>query len=81
MTHENISYLYTTADLVVGNPKAKPPIPRKVPLSHEKLRLMVNAGEFPPPIKIGNRNYWRPSDVEAWIDQKAMEAQGVSTND
>lgn len=77
---ENTSYLYTTNDLVVGDPCANPPVPRKVPLSAEKLRQLINAGDFPPPLKIGNRNYWRPADIEAWINRKAQEAMGVKNN-
>ena len=27
---------------------------------------------FPKPIKIGRRNYWREADMIAWLDQQVM---------
>lgn len=31
--------------------------------------------DFPPPLKIQGRNYWRLRDLEAWIDR---QAEGVA---
>lgn len=73
---ENAPYLLTVNDLVVGNPNAKPPQKPLLPISKEKLRQLINAKDFPAPLKIGTRNYWRPEDVQAWKDKKANEAKG-----
>ena len=70
---------YTTTDLV-GNRNKESQARRKLPISAEKLRKMVKAGEFPKPIKIGNRNYWRPACVDAWIESKEREAQEGSND-
>jgi len=67
------SVLLSTTN-ILGDPKAEPPIKAIIPVSHEKLRTMINDGEFPQPIKIGNRNFWRSSDVATWIEKKALEA-------
>jgi len=32
-----------------------------------KLRHMIIAGEFPEPIKFGNRKRWKQSEVYQWV--------------
>jgi predicted DNA-binding transcriptional regulator AlpA len=39
-------------------------------LHHPKL-------DFPKPIKIGRRNYWRETELSAWLDRQAEEARGA----
>ena len=39
-----------------------------VGFKQSKLRHMVIAGEFPAPMKLGNRNRWKQSTVHAWIE-------------
>ena len=34
-----------------------------------KLRHMVIAGDFPPPMKIGGRNRWKQSVVFKWVEE------------
>ncbi|WP_339678258.1 hypothetical protein [uncultured Zhongshania sp.] len=64
----NSPRLLTANDLFRGKPNAEPPQYPLVPFSKEKARQMINAGEFPAPIKIGNRNYWHSTTIDAWID-------------
>lgn len=33
-----------------------------------------NAGTFPPPIVLNKRNYWRRSDVQGWLDERAAQS-------
>lgn len=33
---------------------------------------------FPTPIKIGQRNYWRESDVIAWMDSLQADAEAAA---
>jgi predicted DNA-binding transcriptional regulator AlpA len=37
-------------------------------VSRVTLHKWVMCGKFPPPVKVGLRNCWRESVVEAWID-------------
>lgn len=50
--------------------KAKrPDVPAPVPFSSATLWRKVKAGEFPKPIKLGERiTAWRVGDVRKWID-------------
>jgi predicted DNA-binding transcriptional regulator AlpA len=38
-----------------------------VGFKQSKLRNMIIAGEFPEPIKIGNRKRWKQSEVYQWV--------------
>lgn len=33
---------------------------------------MLSRGEFINPVKIGNKNYFKTEDIEAWIDSKMI---------
>lgn len=48
-----------------------------VGFSRSKIRVMLAAGEFPKPLKLGRSVRWRIADVHRWIDQQAT-AQGVA---
>ncbi|WP_386692522.1 MULTISPECIES: helix-turn-helix transcriptional regulator [unclassified Lonepinella] len=45
-------------------------------LSRAKLYTMANAGEFPPPLKLGRALRWRVSTVKNWLDQQEQTTQG-----
>ena len=34
--------------------------------------------DFPKPIKIGRRNYWRETELADWLDRQAEEARGCA---
>lgn len=38
-----------------------------VGFKQSKLRRMIIDGEFPEPIKIGNRKRWKQSEVYQWV--------------
>ena len=40
-----------------------------VGFKQSKLRHMVIAGEFPAPMKLGNRNRWKQSVVYKWVEE------------
>ncbi|MGL4859915.1 MAG: helix-turn-helix transcriptional regulator [Enterobacteriaceae bacterium] len=41
------------------------------------LQEMVNAGEFPKPVRIGLRRVgWLETDVNEWLKQRIAESQG-----
>lgn len=42
-----------------------------IPVSDMGLWRWLRAGKFPAPIKFNGRNYWRASEVQAWIDARA----------
>lgn len=50
---------------------------KKVGLCKQQLQLLINAGEFPGPIKLGGADSravgWVESEVDAWIEQKIAE--------
>lgn len=46
------------------------------PWSARKIRYMVEAGEFPAPIKnCGKTNWWRASDIDAFIKTLSSETK------
>jgi prophage regulatory protein len=48
-----------------------------VPVGKSTLYLMMAAGEFPKPKKLGGRAAaWSKAEVEAWIAEKLSNAQG-----
>jgi|14BtaG_2_1085337.scaffolds.fasta_scaffold325901_2 predicted DNA-binding transcriptional regulator AlpA len=40
-----------------------------VGFKQSKLRRMIIAGEFPEPIKFGNRKRWKQSEVYRWVSE------------
>lgn len=48
-------------------------------ISRAHLYQLIKRGEFPQPIKIGNRTIaWPAQAIEAWIAERAAAAQGVA---
>ncbi|HEX7342163.1 MAG TPA: AlpA family phage regulatory protein [Rhodanobacteraceae bacterium] len=57
---------------IVGNPKAKPPVPAIFPVSRSTWWAGVRAHRYPAPVKLGRRTTaWRVEDIRALIDATA----------
>jgi prophage regulatory protein len=53
---------------IIGNPKAKPPIPPIIPVKKSCWWAGVKSGRFPKPLKLGPRmTVWRSSDIVALL--------------
>jgi prophage regulatory protein len=37
---------------------------------------LVRAGDFPKPVKIGNRNHWVETEIDQYIEAKLAERDG-----
>ncbi|BDY03814.1 AlpA family phage regulatory protein [Ferrimonas sp. YFM] len=40
-----------------------------VPFSRTRIYLMRRKGEFPEPVRIGGRNYWKESSIQKWLSE------------
>lgn len=59
---------------IIGNPKAKPPIPALIPVSKSTWWNGVASGRFPKPIKLGPRTTaWRVEDIRSFIQMSTNE--------
>lgn len=57
---------------IVGNSKAKPPIPPLIPVSKSTWWLGVKEGRYPQPVKLSTRTTaWRIEDIRALIEALA----------
>ncbi len=55
---------------IIGNPRAKPPVPAIVPISKSAWWGGIKSGRYPKPVKIGPRTTaWRIEDIRALIAQ------------
>lgn len=55
---------------IIGNPRAKPPVPAIVPISKSAWWGGIKSGRYPKPVKIGPRTTaWRVEDIRALIAQ------------
>ena len=56
---------------IIGNPKAKPPIPAIIPVSRSTWWQGVKDGRYPQPVRtLGQRiTAWRAEDIRALIEQ------------
>ena len=54
---------------IIGNPKAKPPIPAIIPVSKSTWWEGVKTGRYPQPVRsLGRRiTAWRVEDIQALI--------------
>ena len=54
---------------IIGNPKAKPPIPPIIPVSKSTWWAGVKSGRYPRPVKLGPRvTAWTVESVRALIE-------------
>ena len=57
---------------IIGNAKAKPPIPAIIPVSKSTWWAGVKTGRYPRPVKISERSTaWRAEDIRAFIERAA----------
>ncbi len=49
---------------IIGNKKAKPPIPPMIPIGHTKWYNGIKSGIFPRPVHVGRTALWRGSDID-----------------
>ncbi len=57
---------------IVGDFKAKPPIPALIPIGKSSWWLGVRSGKYPKPVKLGPRTTaWRVEDIRALIESAA----------
>jgi predicted DNA-binding transcriptional regulator AlpA len=60
---------YVRLPQIVGDPKAKPPVPAVIPVSKSTWWSGVKTGRYPQPVKLGPRiTAWRVSDIRKLID-------------
>jgi len=53
---------------IIGNPKAKPPIPAIIPVSSSTWWAGVKSGRYPQPVKLSTRcTAWRVEDIRSLI--------------
>ena len=53
---------------IIGDPKAKPPIPAKIPVGRSTWWNGVRTGRFPKPVKLSERtSAWRVEDIRKLI--------------
>ncbi|MBF0383685.1 MAG: AlpA family phage regulatory protein [Magnetococcales bacterium] len=61
--------------LIIGNPKAKPPIPAVIPVSNSSWWNGVASGIYPKPVKLGPRTTaWRVEDILKLIEKLGGQA-------
>jgi len=61
---------------ILGNPKARPPIPAMVPVGATSWWAGIKSGKFPKPVKLGPRTTaWRLEDVLELIERLSAEAK------
>lgn len=67
---------YVRLSQIIGNRKARPPVPAVYPVSKSTWWAGVKAGRFPKPVKLGPRvTAWRVEDVRALLEQAIAGAQ------
>lgn len=61
---------YLRLHQIIGNPKAKPPIPAIIPIGKSSWWAGVKAGRYPKPVKLGPRTTaWRVEDIRRLIKE------------
>lgn len=53
---------------IIGDPKAKPPIPPTIPVKKSCWWEGVKTGRFPKPVKFGRCTMWRVEDIKKLIE-------------
>ena len=64
---------YVRLPQIIGNSKAKPPIPAVIPVSKSTWWAGVKSGRYPQPVRtLGRRiTAWRVEDIRALIERTA----------
>lgn len=50
-----------------------PAVIAKVGLQRTAIYGKIQAGDFPPPIKLGSASVWLESELDGWIQEKAAD--------
>ena len=59
---------YVRVAQIIGDPKAKPPVPPIIPVSRSTWWAGVKSGRFPQPVKLGPRTtVWNVDDIRKLI--------------
>ena len=59
---------------IIGDKKAKPPIPPLIPICKTQWWAGVKAGRFPAPVKLGPRTTaWRVEDIRELIERRSSD--------
>jgi predicted DNA-binding transcriptional regulator AlpA len=62
---------YVRISQILGNRRAKPPVPAIIPVSKSTWWQGVKSGRFPQPVKIGPRiTAWRVEDILELIHKR-----------
>jgi prophage regulatory protein len=70
---------YLRLSSIIGNQKAKPPIPALIPVSKSTWWQGVKEGRFPKPVKLTKRTTaWRAEDIRNLI---SLMQSSVHTNE
>ena len=56
---------------ILGDPKAKPPVPAIFPVSHSTWWAGVKSGRFPQPVRMGSLTLWRVQDIRRLLYERA----------
>lgn len=57
-----------------------PQVHAKTNVGRTKTYELVNAGEFPAPIKVGAASFWVEREIDAWIEQKIAARDAARIN-
>lgn len=61
---------YLRLPQIIGNPRAKPPIPAVIPVSRSTWWAGVKSGRYPAPVRLSTRvTAWRVEAIRALIAQ------------
>ena len=56
---------------IIGDPRALPPIPARIPIGKSTWWLWVKTGKAPAPIKLSDRvTVWRASEIARFIETR-----------
>lgn len=60
---------YLRLPQILGNPKAKPPVPAVIPVSKSTWWAGIKDGRYPPGVKISRRcTAWKVADIRALVE-------------
>jgi len=68
---------YCRLSQIIGNKKAKPPIPAVLPISRSTWYEGVKSGKFPKPIHAGRLAMWRWADIRKLVEQMGQAEPDV----